>query len=141
MPLALVKDCQSPRQTVSDRVSVYCDDKGCTLSGLGLERRFPDVQTALDSASQARDSKESTIEIWQGDEYICCVTPRSWERSEMHFPSISAPALVSDARLAVAERCANRIARVILATAGPIFWLALLLGVIAGSLGWQFLLP
>jgi hypothetical protein len=141
MPLALVKDRQTQRQTFPDCVRLYCDDNGCTLSGLGLERRYPDVQTALDSATQACDPKEPAIEIWQGDQYICCVTPRSWVRSEMRFPSISAPALVSDARLAVAERYANRIARVIMATAGPIFWLALLLIVIAGSLGWQFLLP
>lgn len=68
------------------------------------------------------------------------LAPRSWERSEADFPSISAPRLVSDAGLA-AERHANRIAQLLMATAGPLFWLALLVVMIAASLGWQLLRP
>jgi hypothetical protein len=141
MPLALVRDRQTRRQTVPSSVRLYCDDDGCTLSGMGSERRFPDVQTALDCAGRARDRNVSTIEIWQGGQYVCCVAPRSWERSEADFPSISASGLDSDAALAAAERYANRMARILMATAGPISWLALLVAVIAASLGWQFLLP
>jgi hypothetical protein len=141
MPFALVKDRQTQRQAIPDRVRLYCDDNGCTLSGAGSEQRFPDVQTALDCAGQARDTLESTIEIWQGGQYICCVAPRSWERSNADFPRLYAPRLGSDAGIAGLERCANRIAQILMATAGPMFWLALLLGVTASILGWQLLLP
>jgi hypothetical protein len=136
MPLALVK----VRQTAPDRVRLYCDDKGCVLSGVGSERRFTDVQTALDCAGRAPETQGSTIEIWQGGQYICCVAPRSLELGAADFPSISARRLVSDAGLAAAERYANRIARILMETAGPIFWLALVVVVLAASLGWRLLL-
>jgi hypothetical protein len=141
MLLVPVEDRASKQRRAADRVLLRCDNKGCTLCQADHERRFPDVQTALDCARQSREMEAATIEIWQGGEYICCVAPRSWERSEADFPSISAPRLVSDAGLAAAERYTNRMAQILMATAGPLFWLALLVVMIAASLGWQLLHP
>ena len=141
MLLVPVKDRQSKLRPAADRVLLRCDDKGCTLCQAGNERRFSDVQTALNSARQSREMATATIEIWQGREYICCVTPLPSQRSQSDFPSISAPRLISDTGLAAAERYANRMARISLATAGPLFWLALLVVMVAASLGWQLLGP
>jgi hypothetical protein len=134
--LAPVRDRQPRPKSVADRVFLRCDDKGCTLSGSASERRFPDLQTAIDCARHARDTQEATIEIWQGGEYICCVTPKSWRHSE---PGIAAPRLVPDSMLIAAERHANRAARILMATAGPLFWLALMVVALAASLGWRLL--
>lgn len=121
------------------RVLLRCDEKGCTLSGGRFERRFQDPQTAIDSARQSGDTASATIEIWQDGQYICCKTPPSLQPSDAEFPDLSAPKLLSDARLAAAERCANRIGRALMATAGPIFWLCLVVMMVAASLGWQLL--
>lgn len=136
-----VEDRQSKQRPAVERVFLRCDDKGATLCRPDSERRFPDVRTAIDCARQSREMGASTIEIWQDGEYICCVTPLSSPRSQADFANNSAPWLVSDAGLAAAEHYANRIAQILVATAGPLFWLALLGVVIAASLGWQFLLP
>jgi hypothetical protein len=141
MLLVPVEDRQSKQRLAVNRIFLRCDDKGCTLCRAGSQRRFSDVQAALDCARQSREMETATIEIWQGGEYICCVAPRSWERSEADFRSISAPRLVSDAGLAAAERYTNRMAQILMATAGPLFWLALLVVMIAASLGWQLLRP
>lgn len=127
-------------QAVPNRVLLRCDDKGCTLSAPNSERRFPDLQTALDCARLSRDTKGATVEVWQGSQYICCVTPKSWRTSEAEFPSFTAPRLVPDSMLIAAERHANRAARILLATAGPLFWLALLVVAVAASLGWRLLI-
>lgn len=141
MLLVPVEDRQSKLRPAADRVFLRCDDKGCTLCQAGHERRFSDVQTALESARKSREMETATIEIWQGGEYICCVTPLSSPRSQSDFPGISAPRLVSDAGLATIERYANRVARILFATAGPLFWLALLAVTVAASFGWQLLRP
>jgi hypothetical protein len=44
------------------------------------------------------------------------------------------------ALFASAERYANRVAEVIFATAGPLFWLALMFVAVAASLGWRLFL-
>jgi hypothetical protein len=140
MPRAPARDRQPRPKSVADRVFLRCDDEGCTLSGAASERRFPDLQTAVECARHSRDTQEATIEIWRGGEYICCVTPRSWRHSAADFPSIAAPLLVPQSLLAAAERHANRAARVLMATAGPLFWLALMLVAVAASLGWRVLI-
>ena len=121
------------------RVLLRCDETGCTLSGGRFERRFRDLQTAIDSARQSGDTATATIEIWQDGQYICCKTPPSLQCSDTEFPDLSAPRLISDAWLAAAERYANHIGRVLMAAAGPIFWFCLVAMVVAASLGWQLL--
>ena len=41
--------------------------------------------------------------------------------------------------LMIAERYANRAARALMATAGPLFWMALVFIAVAASLGWRLL--
>jgi hypothetical protein len=139
MPLAPAYERRTRSHAVPDRVFLHCDDKGCTLSAPDTERRFPDLQKALDCARHSRDLDAATIEIWQGGQYICCVAPRSWQRQD-NASSVAAPRLVSESRLAAAERHANRAARILLATAGPLFWLAMVALLVAASLGWRMLL-
>ncbi|HXP05996.1 MAG TPA: hypothetical protein VN808_17915, partial [Stellaceae bacterium] len=138
--LVPIEDRQVRAQAVPNRVFLRCDDKGCTLSSPNVERRFLDLQTALDCARLSRDTKEATIEVWQGSQYICCVTPKSWQHSEPDFQGIAARRLVSDSMLIAAERHANRAARILVATAGPLFWLALIVVGVAACLGWRLLL-
>jgi hypothetical protein len=138
MRLVPAEDRQFHSHAVPDRVLLRCDDKGCTLSASDSERRFPDLQTALDCARRSRDTEAATIEVWQGGQYICCMAPRSWQRKAAD--SSARPRLISDSVLIAAERHTNRAARVLMATAGPLFWLALLVVVTAASLGWRLLL-
>ena len=121
------------------RVLLRCDEMGCTLSGGRFEQRFQDLQAAIDSAQQSNETASATIEIWQDGQYICCKTPPSPQRSDVEFPDLFAPRLISDARLAAAERYANNIGRALMATAGPIFWLCLVVMMVAASFGWQLL--
>jgi hypothetical protein len=139
MLLVPTEDRQIRTPAAPNRVLLRCDDNGCTLSAANAERRFPDLQTALDCAHHSRDTETATIEVWQAGQYICCVTPKSWRKSEVEFPSFTAPRLVPDSMLVAAERHANRAARILLATAGPLFWLALVVVVVAASLGWRLL--
>ncbi len=141
MLLVPVEDRQSKQRLAADRVFLRSDDKGCTLCRPDSERRFPDVRTAIDCVRQSREMGAATIEIWQDGEYICCVTPLLSPRGQADIANNSAPWLVSDAGLAAAERYANRIAQILVATAGPLFWLALLAVLIAASLGWHLLRP
>jgi hypothetical protein len=138
MLLASVKDRPSP-QSAANRIFLSCDETGCTLSGANAERRFPDVQKALDCVRRSRETEAATIEIWQNGQYICCVAPQSRHRGENDFPSIGGPSIVPGPWLIAAERHANRVARVLMATAGPLFWMALVFVAVAASLGWQFL--
>jgi hypothetical protein len=113
-------------KTFAPRVLLSCDARGCTLSGLDADRRFRDLETAL--ACARRDAKDATVEVWQGGQYICCVAPRlprSLPEAMPLFPT--------------AERYANLAAKVILTSAGPFFWAALIVATIAGTLGWRFL--
>jgi len=138
MLLSPVKD-RPPPPSAANRVFLSCDETGCTLSGVSAERRFPDVQKALDCARRSRETEAATTEIWQGGQYICCVAPRSPRPGAAGFPSIGGPSIVPGPWLMAAERHANWAARVLLAAAGPLFWMALVLA-IAASLGWRLLL-
>jgi hypothetical protein len=121
----------------TDRVLLRCDEKGCTLSSGKFEQRFSDPQTAMEYARRSRETATATIEIWQDGQYICCSAPPSTQRSEAEF--LSGPRLFSDARLAAADRRANHVGRALMATAGPIFWLCLVVLVVATALGWQLI--
>jgi hypothetical protein len=92
MLLVPVDDRQSKLRPAADRVFLRCDDKGWKLCRADSERRFPDVQPALDCARRSREMETATIEIWQGGEYICCVTPLSSQRSQADFPRYLPPA-------------------------------------------------
>jgi hypothetical protein len=126
-------------RAATGRVLLRCDGTGCTLFSPDTVLRFPDLQTALDCARGSRDPEAATIEVWQEGEYICCMAPRSGQQSAADFPSGAGPRLVPDSILIAAERHANRAARILMATAGPLFWLALLLVIVAASLGWRLL--
>ena len=120
-----------------DRLCLRCDEKGCTLSGGRFERHFPDLRTAIEYARRSRETGTATIEIWQDGEYICCKAPP--RRSDVDFPHPLAPVQLPRARLAAAERQATRISRILMATAGPFFWLCLLITMVAAIFGWQLL--
>ena len=121
------------------RLRLQCDEKGCTLSGGRFERHFPDLQTAIDCAQRSRETASATIEIWQDGQYVCCKMPSSPKRGDAEFPDLSTPKLISNARLAAAERCAIRAGQALMATAGPLFWLCLVAMVVAATFEWQLL--
>ena len=120
------------------RVVLSCDQTGCTLTGGRFDQRFPDLQSAIESAHKSGETAMATIEIWQDGQYICSKAP-SPQLSDADFPNLSAPRLLSHAQLAAAERCANRAGRALMAAAGPFFWLCLVMMVVAASFGWQLL--
>jgi hypothetical protein len=125
---------------VGRRVLLTGDDTGqWTLAGLGSgARQFSDFEAALDDARQAPDTRMATIEVWQDSQYICCLPPSAWRP---HGASIrSAPAVPQGRLLTTVERQANRAAQILLTTAGPLFWLALVVVAISASLGWRLFL-
>jgi hypothetical protein len=107
-----------------------------TLSGSNCTRgEFGDFNAALRSARKLPESRDATIEIWQGGEYICCLPsdegpsrapPYTEDIADLHAPRFSA-----------AERQANRVAQILLPVAGFLFWLALLGLAFAASFGWR----
>jgi hypothetical protein len=113
-----------------------CDNTGCwTVSGPDVPaRKCPNFESALDIARHIPDPQTATIEVWQRGEYICCLPREEW---------LHGAALVRTADVAprsAAERHANRLAGMAMATAGPCFWLALVVFALAASLGWRLLL-
>jgi hypothetical protein len=104
------------------------------LSGVDAERRFPDAQKALDCARNLSEIEAVTIEVWQDGQYSCCVPRRP---GEADFPSIGGPSIVPNHWLMAAERYANRAARALMATAGPLFWLCIVVLILAASFAWQ----
>jgi len=129
-------DCATPKKG-DPRISLRCDDRGHWI----LDRpdrplcQFPDFEAALDRARHAPDALGATIDVWHNGDYICCLPPGHWLRGPT---SRHTAAIVSQKRPSTnAERYANRIAEIIFATAGPVFWLALVFVAIAASLGWR----
>ena len=138
-PFAAARDrARSPAG--AGRVVLSCDETGCTLSGGSAERRFTDVRKALDCARQSRETEAATIEVWRDGQYICCVAPRSQHYGDGDSLGIHPPSIVPNSWLDAAERYANRAARALMATAGPLFWMALIFFVVAASLGAHLLL-
>ena len=132
----------SARSTDLERILLSCDESGAwTLSGTDSPvRQFDDFAAALDSARDACGSKPGTIEVWQGSEYICCLSPQERPPRAVSIRSVSVDATARRRALTVAERYANRAAHLLLATAGPLFWFALMFVALAASLGWRLAL-
>ena len=119
-------------------IRLSCDRGGTwTVSEAdGAVRAFPGFEAALDSARHA--GRKAAIEIWQGGEYICCLSPS--ERADDAAPIGTGPGHPPRKVFATLERYANHGARIMMATAGPVFWLAIAFAVVAASLGWRLAL-
>jgi hypothetical protein len=110
-----------------------------TLSGPTYARsEFADFNAALRIARQLPESKDSTIEVWQGGEYICCLP--SHEGPSRAPPYTADIAGLHAPRFSTVERQANRVAQILLPVAGFLFWLALLVLTLAASFGWRLAL-
>ncbi|HXO02490.1 MAG TPA: hypothetical protein VN900_10565 [Stellaceae bacterium] len=128
------------RPAAAPRVRLSCDDSGSwTLSGQNNPaRRFPDFETALGIARHAPVSQAATIEVWQSGEYICCLPP---QEGLHHKAATDAAPIASKGRVfTAAERSPSRTAQFLMATAGLLFWLALMVLALAASLGWRLFL-
>ena len=105
--------------------------------------RFSDFATALDCARRIPTTEPGTIEVWQGRNYICCLTrdclpgdcsDGDEESSGAGFRARSAPR--ARGALAVAERYGDR-AQIAVDIGGPLLWLALVVLAVAGAFGWK----
>ena len=140
MTLAAADGRRGRAEAAARRVLLSRDDSGSwTLSGLNRPAcRFADFEAALERARDVQDAQAATIEVWQGGEYICCLWPEEWPwRGDS---DLAASSVAKRRHATVAERRANRAAQLLMATAGPLFWLALMLVAVAASLGWRLLL-
>jgi hypothetical protein len=140
MTVAPLETRRARYEAATPRVRLSGDACGhWTLAGSDSRaREFTDFETALDSARHVPGSETATIEIWQGGEYICCLQPedRPYRGAAIHTARIA-----SETRAFTAtERYANRAAQVLMAIAGPLFWIALLVITLAASLGWRLTL-
>jgi hypothetical protein len=131
------RPARTEQVTPVDRIILNCSDDGhWTLTGQGLAaREFSSFDEALDDARRSSGSKTGTVEVWQFGEYICCLPLNKWRPNDpSHGSGLRGPARTAT------ERYANRVAEIIFATAGPLFWLALVFVALAASLGWRLLL-
>jgi hypothetical protein len=121
------------------RVVLACDDgAGWILTEQGHPaRRFPDFEAALHCARHAPATQSATIEVWERGQYVCCVPPGAWPHCRV--PDTAAPAREGRTWVIV-ERCANRVGRFLLSTAGPAFWVVVLTAAVIASLGWRVVL-
>jgi hypothetical protein len=121
------------------RLALSCDRSGVWMLSAADRpaTEFTDFDAALDRARQISSSKTAPIEVWQDGEYICCLVPD--ERACRH-PSPPAREVATLPLLPRTERVANRAAQMLMAVAGPLFWLALGFVAVAASLGWKLLL-
>jgi hypothetical protein len=128
------------RKAVAPRARLSCDDSGhWTLSGLDSPaRQFPDFDAAIASARHVPGANTATIEVWQGGEYICCLPSEG--PSSRGVAHDAAPIDAEGRAATSAERYANRVAQALMATAGLLFWLALMVVALAASLGWRLFL-
>jgi hypothetical protein len=128
---------ERPATTV-DRVILSCDD-GCHWMLHGhdsVAREFSNFEEALDSARRSPRSTTGTVEVWQSGEYICCLPLDKWLPGDGSTRAYGYPRRART----TSERYTNRVAEVVFATAGPLFWLALIFVALAASLGWRLLL-
>ena len=122
------------------RVVLTCDDGGdWTLSEQGAPaRRFPDFDAALHCARRAPQTQSATIEVWERGQYVCCLPPGAWPNCRVADETVHVA--MKQPSLAAAERCANRVGRFLLSTAGPVFWIVVLSAAVVASLGWRAVL-
>jgi len=140
MTVARLETSRTRSEAAASRILLSCNPGGSwTLSGSGRPaRQFTDFDAALDSARHVPNSETATIEVWQGGEYICCL--QAEERPHRGASVHTAPIASERRGVTAAERYANRAAQVLMAAAGPLFWLALLVITLAASLGWRLAL-
>ncbi len=140
MTAASLETRRARYKAAAPRVRLSGDAGGhWTLAGSdSLARQFTDFETALDSARHVPGSETATIEVWQGGEYICCL--QAEERPHRGASVHTAPIASERRGVTAAERYANRAAQVLMAAAGPLFWVALLVITLAASLGWRLAL-
>jgi hypothetical protein len=139
MTLAPIETTGRRSEAAPSRVLLNCDKSGSwTVSKQnGRRRQFPNFNSALDSVRNAAGRNVPAIEIWQDGEYICCLS--SGQRQD---PRVSIEGIPTDAagHVSSAEPLLNRATRVLMRPAGPLLWLALVLMLVATSLGWRLLL-
>lgn len=120
-------------------IVIHCDNgRDWTLSGRDVvNRRFPAFEEALDGARdvEGEGAETAMVEVWQAGQYICRV-PLGDGRQGVE--PIRRPKDRGYA-FGTSEQYANRVGEIIFATAGPLFWLALVLVAVDASLGWRLL--
>lgn len=122
-------------ELASSRIVLSCGQSGSwKLTAAQLCRDFADFDAALNCARQLPGAKSALIEVWQQGEYICCLPPQPAASSQASPGRWSAP---RSRLFSAAEHCASRAGGALYATAGPVFWLALVAAVVAASLGWR----
>jgi hypothetical protein len=124
------------RPASSPHFTLSHDEDGWTLfQPDGCTRQFASLEAGIDGAREFPAPQTVSIDVWQDGEYICCLPPEQWS----HVAPATAAAPQSPL-FPTAERYANRFARVMMAVAGPVFWVAMVAAVLAASLGWRLLL-
>ena len=118
------------------RIRLNCDERsGWILSEPGRPaRQFLDFESARDSIRGARPSPNTTIEIWQDGEYVCCLPQEEWRPRDAEITNLHGP------RFAAIDRYANRAAAFLLPAVGLTFWLALVVIAVTASFGWKLTL-
>jgi hypothetical protein len=124
------------RAPVSPHFRLSHDRGGWTLSRPdGHARKFDTFEAGIDSARDAVPAPQTPIDIWQEGEYICCLSLDQWSH-----PARIAPTAPAKPLFPRTERVANRAARIVMAVAGPVFWLMLVVATLAASLGFKLAL-
>jgi hypothetical protein len=136
MTVHVLERPRAKAQTPNPRFTLSHDDAGWTLvQPDGHARQFDSFEAGVDGAREFLAPQTVSIDVWQDGEYICCLPPEQW--SHVAPAPTAAP---QSPLFPKAERYANRIARVMMAVAGPVFWVAMIAAVVAASLGWRLFL-
>ena len=131
---------RTARKQLTPRVRLSCGASGnWTLSGPNRGcGEFADFNAALRIARELPGSKEATIEVWQGGEYICCLPPAAWPPDNLPQATGERPSQVRP--ISAIDRYANAAARILMPAASMLFWSALIGLALAASLGWRLTL-
>jgi hypothetical protein len=116
-----------PENRVCRIVLRHEDAGGCFVSGFPGQR-FANLDEAIDCTRGAPDADRTTIEIWQGGEYVCCFTPP--------FNPDWRPGAKTHGFGVTAERWANRVVQALLRPASALLWLALIAFLASVGAGW-----
>jgi hypothetical protein len=123
-------------KTADPHFTLSHDKAGWTLvQPDGHARQFDSFEAGVDGAREFLAPETVSIDVWQDGQYICCLPPEQWPH-RAHVIAVPSERPL----FPVAERYANRVARVIMGVAGPVFWVAMVAAVVAASLGWRLLL-
>jgi hypothetical protein len=136
MTVHVLERPRTRRQTSNPHFALSHDEDGWTLfQPDGRARQFDSFEAGIAGAREFLTPQTVSIDVWQDGEYICCLPPEQWSRAAQVATAASKPPLFPKA-----ERYANRLARVIMGVAGPVFWVAMVAAVLAASLGWRLFL-